>query len=39
MERGQLIRPLTDTHTVAEYEWHNMLGSFFAWIAIWFQAL
>jgi hypothetical protein len=38
MERGQVIRPLTDT--AEEHHWmHRVLGDFFAWIGFFFDTL
>jgi len=38
MERGQLIRPLSDT--TEENHWmHGILGDFFAWMGFFFHNL
>ena len=40
MQRGELIRPLTDTHTTEETHWmHAMMGDFFSWMQFLFHTL
>jgi len=40
MQRGELIRPLTETQSTEETHWlQGMLGDFFSWMQLFFHSL